>query len=154
MIRLANSPRMDSDWLKARLDEIGKNQSDLARALGVDPAAVTRLFKGERQVQTHEIRTLATFLRMPLDQVAAHVGGEPASEPSENGAPVINVSVLATVITALEEWLGRQRLQLGAQDKAEAIALLYPLALDNPGSPFRITSPYENILRLVVHRRR
>jgi len=153
MRNFADSPivsAMPLDWLQTRLGEIGKNRSDLARALGVDPAAITRLFKGERQVQSHEIRKLATFLQMPLEEVAGLVGGPAPAPAGENGTATVNVRILAEVIGRVEEWSQKSGLELQPHDKAEAVALLYPFFTTHPDDPVMLAPAHENVLRLII----
>ncbi|CAO3426606.1 S24 family peptidase [Azospirillum argentinense] len=59
---LRNSADMDTDWIKSGLKKPGKTQRGLAAALGLDPAAVSRLLKGERQLKAAELTKIATYL--------------------------------------------------------------------------------------------
>ncbi|MGE5537311.1 MAG: LexA family transcriptional regulator [Gemmatimonas sp.] len=55
-------------WIRRGLGKPGKSQRGLATALGIDPAGVTRLLKGERQLKAAEIAKVASYLgeRPPL----------------------------------------------------------------------------------------
>lgn len=57
---------MNINFLRARLSEIGKNQTDLAKALKLDPAGISRAMKGGRQFKDYELSIIADFLQVPL----------------------------------------------------------------------------------------
>jgi transcriptional regulator with XRE-family HTH domain len=63
--RLANHAimaAMNLDWIVNGLKKPGKTQRGIAKALGRDPAAVTRLLAGERQLKAAEIAKIASYL--------------------------------------------------------------------------------------------
>jgi phage repressor protein C with HTH and peptisase S24 domain len=85
---------MSSQWIALRLKMIGKRQVELAREIGLDPSAVSKLIKGERRLQTDEIAPLAAALQVTGetllralredDDTAVPVSGargEPAAAP-------------------------------------------------------------------------
>jgi phage repressor protein C with HTH and peptisase S24 domain len=49
-------------WIRRGLAKPGKSQRGLAQALGIDPAGVNRLLKGERQLKAAEIAEVARYL--------------------------------------------------------------------------------------------
>jgi hypothetical protein len=49
-------------WIQARLAQPGKMQVDLAKALGIDPASVTRMVRGKRRLRVDEIEPAAAYL--------------------------------------------------------------------------------------------
>ena len=55
---------MEIELIRAALAKPGKTQRGLAAALGVDPAAVHRLLKGERQLKAAEIPAAARYLEL------------------------------------------------------------------------------------------
>lgn len=56
---------MDSDWIRQRLKEQpGKSQSGLARALDLDPAAITRMLQGARQIKASEIPKINAYFEV------------------------------------------------------------------------------------------
>lgn len=57
---------MDIELIRRALAKPGKTQRGLAAALGVDPAAVNRLLKGERQLKASEIGPLASYLEIEV----------------------------------------------------------------------------------------
>jgi phage repressor protein C with HTH and peptisase S24 domain len=57
---------MDSVWLRERFEKNpDKTQRALAIELGLDPAAVNRMLKGERQVKLHEVPVIRKFFGEP-----------------------------------------------------------------------------------------
>ncbi len=59
-------------WVRTRalekaLERSGLTQTDLALALGVNAATVTRWKKGERPVSPYTAARIAAFLRVPVD---------------------------------------------------------------------------------------
>jgi len=49
-------------WIRRGLAKPGMSQRGLAQALGIDPAGVNRLLKGERQLKAAEIAEVARYL--------------------------------------------------------------------------------------------
>lgn len=61
-LRISQNWGMDSPWLKKLFsDHPEKSQAALARELGVDPSAVTRILKGERQIKAYEVPRITKF---------------------------------------------------------------------------------------------
>lgn len=97
-MRLAQYYSMDGHWFQDQLRRSGRTQAELARALGVDPSAISKLFKGERQLKLVEASHLARFLNLAYDEVvrragvdqpaatAALPGGEAAAAPPPGAA--------------------------------------------------------------------
>jgi len=56
---------MDIDWIRQGLARSGKTQRGLARALNVDPSAVSRLLDGKRQLKAAEVPKVAAYLGIP-----------------------------------------------------------------------------------------
>jgi hypothetical protein len=57
------------DWIKKGLEQPGKSQTGLAKALGRSPSAVTNLLKGKRDLKQREVATIARYLgTAPPDQ--------------------------------------------------------------------------------------
>lgn len=55
---------MSVKWIATQLAAVGKTQADLARALEINPSAVSRLLKGERMLKTAEIPQVAALLEV------------------------------------------------------------------------------------------
>ncbi|MBI1773774.1 MAG: helix-turn-helix transcriptional regulator [Proteobacteria bacterium] len=58
---------MATQWIKRRLDELERSQADLARALGLDASAISRMIKGERQIKADELPKIARVLDLAPD---------------------------------------------------------------------------------------
>lgn len=95
------------NWIKERLKELrpkGKNQTGLGRALGLDPARVTEIIKGSRQIKIPEIPKLAEYLELGMHDVFTAIGGpiadfhgwpRPPEEASDQPLPETNAVVAA-----------------------------------------------------------
>lgn len=67
---------MDSRWLKTQFDlNPDKSRADLARALELDPPAISKMLAGGRQIKAHEYITMRHFFGMPVDGQRAVAGG-------------------------------------------------------------------------------
>ncbi|MFG1334010.1 hypothetical protein V5F41_22500 [Xanthobacter autotrophicus] len=53
-------------WIKLGLQKPGKNASGLAKVLGRNPSAVTRMVNGERQVKANELPLISSYLGEPV----------------------------------------------------------------------------------------
>jgi len=56
------------DWLKAGLEQPGKNQSGLATALGLHPSAVSKILSNKRKLSSAELIPAAAYLGVPPPQ--------------------------------------------------------------------------------------
>lgn len=52
---------IDTDWIEAAFRRTGKSGAGLARALGLDPAAISRMRKGRRQPKVPELPKIVQF---------------------------------------------------------------------------------------------
>ena len=57
-----HNAHMDIEWIRRGLKKPGKTQRGLAVALGVDPSAVNRLLRGDRQLKAAEIEKAQIYL--------------------------------------------------------------------------------------------
>jgi phage repressor protein C with HTH and peptisase S24 domain len=77
-----NTPPMDIvEWIRGGLRKPGKTQAGLAAALNVDPAAVSRLLKGDRKLRADELPKVARYLES--DPAAISVPAEKSSARKE-----------------------------------------------------------------------
>lgn len=66
LVRFMNIDFMiDNKWIADCLRQSGKSQADLARHLKRDPAAVTRLLNGKRQLKSAEEAEIRAFFQQP-----------------------------------------------------------------------------------------
>ncbi len=67
---------MDSQWLKTQFDlHPDKTRADLARALELDPPAISKILAGGRQIKAHEYVAMRKFFGLPTDGERAVTGG-------------------------------------------------------------------------------
>ena len=59
---------MDPEDVKKALSRTGKTQHGLAKALGVDDAAITRMLQGRREIKARELPTIRNYLDMPEEK--------------------------------------------------------------------------------------
>lgn len=59
---MSQTLRMFREWIRDGLRQPGKTQVGLAKALGLDPSAVSRLVRGERELLANEIQKAAGYL--------------------------------------------------------------------------------------------
>lgn len=69
---------MTKEWIRERLQRLGRSQLDLARHLGLDASAVSRLVKGERHLKGQEARGIAEFFDCTVDEVLHAFAGAAA----------------------------------------------------------------------------
>lgn len=59
---------MDSQWLKAQFELYPeKSKTELARALGLDSPAISKILGGDRQIKAQEYRNMRLFFGLPVD---------------------------------------------------------------------------------------
>lgn len=59
---------MDYQWLQIQFDQNpDKSKADLAKALGLEPPAVSKILKGTRQIKAHEYVTMRRYFGLPVD---------------------------------------------------------------------------------------
>lgn len=64
---------MDLKWLREQLERPGFSQRGLAKALGLDPAAVTRLLQGRRKISVDELPIINAYLQIISEEDAKPV---------------------------------------------------------------------------------
>lgn len=59
---------MDATWLKTQFElNPAKTRADLARALALDPPAISKILAGTRQIKAHEYVAMRRFFDLPTD---------------------------------------------------------------------------------------
>ncbi len=71
---------MTKEWIRDRLQRLGRSQLDLARHLDLDASAVSRVVKGERHLKGHEARGIAEFFGCSVDEVLHAFSGGSADD--------------------------------------------------------------------------
>lgn len=67
----------DTRWFQGVLADHDISQRQLAMKLGIDPAAVSLMFRGKRKITMKEAAGMARILGVPLDDVVRHAGIAP-----------------------------------------------------------------------------
>jgi len=67
---------IDSAWFYEKLSERGSSLREMARFMGLDPSAVSRMLSGERKMSAEEQDQVSDYLGVPLDEVATHRRGD------------------------------------------------------------------------------
>lgn len=77
--------KIDTDWFHRQLERRNLSVRSLARFLGVDPSAVSRMLQGERKMSADEQDKIASYLGLSLEEVALRRRGAVAgfSEPKQ-----------------------------------------------------------------------
>jgi transcriptional regulator with XRE-family HTH domain len=75
------------DWIRRGLEQPGKTQAGLARALGRSPSAINNLLRGRRRLRADEIPKIARYLGMPPP---SPLSSEDLTHIA-NGAPMVPV---------------------------------------------------------------
>lgn len=63
-------------FIKNRLKELGKTQTELAQYLNIDNARLSEILNGKRTVQGREVAPLAKFLKINIEKFAQYVAGQ------------------------------------------------------------------------------
>lgn len=63
-------------FIKDRLKELGKTQTELAQYLNIDNARLSEILNGKRTVQGREVAPLANFLHLNIQKFAQYVAGQ------------------------------------------------------------------------------
>lgn len=68
--------KIDTAWFHQQLEERGESVRGLARFMGLDPSAVSRMLKGGRKMSADEQDQISNFLGVNLEEIAARRRGE------------------------------------------------------------------------------
>lgn len=79
---------MPNEWISARLKSLHITKGSLARSLGIDPARVSEIVAGRRNVQVSELPVMAEILQMSTEDLVtrltprkAAMGEDPQRQP-------------------------------------------------------------------------
>lgn len=70
---MARNP-INSQWFYDQLDSRGLSLRRAAAQIGMDPASMSRSFKGSRRLQSDEISALANLFRKPIEETMRQAG--------------------------------------------------------------------------------
>jgi transcriptional regulator with XRE-family HTH domain len=121
-------PWIDAEWIRDRLRATGKTQRGLAKALELDPSAVSRLLEGTRQLKAQEIPHIMEFFQAPPTK--SEMVGRAEKETRKLSATTEGFGGPAP------EQLERHRTPPGPRPKARPspdLPVLGPLAIDRHG---------------------
>jgi hypothetical protein len=71
----------DIVWFKDQLDKSGKSTRGLARHVGIDASAASRMLNGQRKMKRPEADKIARFLGQPIEEIIKRAGMDISSEP-------------------------------------------------------------------------
>ncbi len=77
--------RHKSSWIKERLSRIGKNQSDLADALGVSQDRISAILLEKRRFDVSELPALSEFIDLPVDDILEKIVGRRGVRAASGG---------------------------------------------------------------------
>jgi transcriptional regulator with XRE-family HTH domain len=78
---------IDKEWIREQLKKKRINQSDLARALGRDKSAISRLLSGRRGLKADEQDMIARVLGLGVEEFSAHRNASNAGFGERGQAP-------------------------------------------------------------------
>ena len=78
---------MDSRWLKAQFDHNPeKSKAALARALNLEPPAISKILNGTRQIKAAEYLAMRVFFGLPIDGEKSTTSSHSTLEPLHAGS--------------------------------------------------------------------
>lgn len=80
---------VNSTWFRNRLVDKRLSQRQLARVIGVDPAAVSLMLRGKRKMDVSEAGAIAKALGVPVDEVLRHAGVDVRGVEANGSVPVV-----------------------------------------------------------------
>jgi transcriptional regulator with XRE-family HTH domain len=121
-------------FIKARIRQLrpaGKTLTGLAEAMGVTPARITEIMKGERQVKASELPSLASYLEMALKDVLASLQDpevHPTGSETTDAAPPTTSERLGILIRDQRE---RKGMSLRELAKAVGVSLEFIVRIED-----------------------
>lgn len=76
-------------WFQSKLADKQLSQRQLAKHIGLDPAAVSLMLRGKRKMTADEAGSVAKLLGVPVDEVLRHAGVTIAQRVSTGRVPVV-----------------------------------------------------------------
>jgi transcriptional regulator with XRE-family HTH domain len=66
-----------AEWMRARMDELGLTQDQVAEAAGITQQTISKYVNGKAKPKAGHVRTLARALRVEPSELLDHVEVEP-----------------------------------------------------------------------------
>ena len=98
MSELHMADGLDRKWFFSALERRRQSLRKLAKHMGLDPSAVSRIVSGDRQLKAHEQDQIAAFLGVSPEEVSAHRTGARASGAAEGGLGEMEQTAFKSVI--------------------------------------------------------
>lgn len=92
---------LNTAWVVESLSDLGKQQQELARAVGLSPSKLSRTLRGDRRLQVHEMFALCDFLQISVGEAQHRLLGESAPT-AEVAAPVEEINATADLEELIE----------------------------------------------------
>jgi len=130
----------ETDWIEARLMELGKPKNGLAKAIGQGEARVTGIINGSRQIKSRELPAISHYLEMPLTEIMRRLCGDPGylpgdARPSSSGRGDETTKVGRRVFEATKEVLEafvENRLQGMSREEVDIYATVIARCASKP----------------------
>ena len=78
---------MSNEWIGTRLKGLRVTKGSLAKSLGIDPARVSEIIGGRRNVQVSEVPVMAEILQMTTEELVARLAPHRTSAAAETPRP-------------------------------------------------------------------
>src|SRR5215813_7582083 len=88
---------IDDQFFREALRAADKSQREMARFMGLDPAAITLMLQGRRAMQLSEAQQIAEFLTIPVEDVLRHAGLQLSGETTGTATKPANVPLIGTI---------------------------------------------------------
>lgn len=80
--------RIDTNWFTRQLADAQLSQRQLAKKMGVDPSAISLMFRGRREMRMTEAAEIASLIGVPVADVLQHAG-LPMAPASVRSVPIV-----------------------------------------------------------------
>ena len=141
--------KMDMGWFRDRLADRGMEQQDLAKALDLDPAAISHMLRGRRRMQVSEATIIAKELGAPLSEVIARAGIDVPKAAKET-VPLVGLVNAAGEVSMLRA-RDIRRVPIPPEVLAETVALRFQGEGEMDGWCFYY-APAKNVPREAIGR--
>lgn len=125
---------MKYDFIKIRLNELGKTQTEFAEAIGITQSKlnVTLNHPELREFQTSEILKAAEFLGYNTESFVAYVAGNP-EKPSVNITKNVNTSDILMIADIVKEFFEKNGYEITPEQRAALVDHFYQQNITDAG---------------------